>query len=61
MVEEERCVLCSGGKVEDFRHFVIDCPNKLHVMVHLFISYTSKLHLYNIIMFYILSAMCIEM
>ena len=48
MVEEERCVLCSGGKVEDFRHFVIDCPNKLHIMVHLFISYTSKLYLYNI-------------
>ena len=25
MVEEERCVLCNGGKVEDVKHFVLEC------------------------------------
>ena len=23
MVEEDRCVLCNGGKVEDVKHFVL--------------------------------------
>ena len=23
MVEEDRCVLCNGGKVEDVKHFVV--------------------------------------
>ena len=25
MVEEDRCVLCNGGKVEDVKHFVLEC------------------------------------
>ena len=25
MVEENRCVSCNGGKVEDVKHFVLEC------------------------------------
>ena len=25
MVEEDRCVLCNGWKVEDVKHFVLEC------------------------------------
>ena len=25
MVEEDRCVLCNGGNVEDVKHFVLEC------------------------------------